>query len=290
MAFLESQNPDTFLVPEVPEIELSEDSLESQKLTHAKRTLYIKNLNEQVKGEDMEECLNQIFKRYGRVLQVSVKKNVAMKGQAFIVFKSKQSAKDALAGMHDVLFFQKKMNIDWARRDSDIALPEPKRSTKLNRSRLITKEYFQTEKFKKRMAKKMDLRSKQMENPKSNPMPGILDRMLDPNRPPVNPNFMPVVVQQNPMPGNMTMGQRLQQTLNAPHDVLLVEKLPDLTDEEVKGLFKVYDGFKGVRYIQKRRLAFVDFESSVQAGSALNHVKSQAEQQGQVICINFAKK
>ena len=60
-------------------------------------TLYINNLNERVKLEssdhlilltflDLKEQLHQLFSAYGKILAVHAKKNIRMRGQAFVVF------------------------------------------------------------------------------------------------------------------------------------------------------------------------------------------------------------
>ena len=43
-------------------------------------TLYINNLNERVHIEDMKQALYDIFYKYGKILDIKVKRNIRMRG------------------------------------------------------------------------------------------------------------------------------------------------------------------------------------------------------------------
>ena len=117
--------------------DLSDDEQEP-KPSHAVRTLYIKNLNEKVPLKDLKECLYVLAQRFGQVLDIKAKRNVVMRGQAFVVFKKKECAKAAKEGLNGFTIFNKAMEVNWAKRDSDFILPKDKRSYKIGKSKLVT--------------------------------------------------------------------------------------------------------------------------------------------------------
>lgn len=47
-------------------------------------SLYINNLNERVHIEDMKQALYDIFYKYGKILDIKVKRNIRMRGYPFI--------------------------------------------------------------------------------------------------------------------------------------------------------------------------------------------------------------
>lgn len=244
---------------------------------HARCTLYVKNLNEKVRLDNLKECLFSIFSRFGRVIQVSAKRNVVMRGQAFIVFQNPAHAQEALKKLNKVPFFGKPMEVQWAKRDSDITLsPMQADRAKKTRKRVISKSYFQSAKFKERMTKKLALRSKEMQGIEKLNM-NILDRMLNPGASHAGPK--------SDKPNLAT-----QKRLNEPHSMLILEKLPEISTEQLRGLFSGLEGFKEIRHILSKRIALVNFEDSNVASSALETVESHVFEGGDPICINFAKK
>lgn len=231
-----------------------------------------------------------MFSRFGRVLRVSAKKNVVMRGQAFIAFQNPLQAQEALKTLNNAPFFGKLMEIQWAKRDSDITLsPAQAQKNKETRKRLISKNYFQTPKFKERMNKKIALRSKEMQNLNNLNM-NLLDKMLNPDN--TNPDHQnPSDLAQNKIPKSYKEPKTsMQKPLNEPHSMLILEKLPDIATDDVKKLFSSFEGFKEIRHIRLKRLALVDFMDSSAATTALESVKSHMFESGDLIQVNFAKK
>jgi RNA recognition motif-containing protein len=79
-----------------------------------KQTLYIRNLNEQIDLEQMKLAIQSLF----NPLDVKVKRNVRVRGQAFVSFASVELAKRAME-LNGYLLFEKPIDIQWARQDSD---------------------------------------------------------------------------------------------------------------------------------------------------------------------------
>jgi RNA recognition motif-containing protein len=258
--------------------ELSEDEAEDEASGHALRTLYIKNLNEKVSLRDLKECLYVLGQRFGQVLDVKAKKNVVMRGQSFIVFKKKQHAKAAKEGLNGFTIFGKQMEVQWAKRDSDFVISKDKRSYKIGKSRLVTKDYFHSEKFKQRMHKKLNEQQSTMIN-NSLPVNSQNITTMNDNS---NDSLNKVIANTN------LMYQEKQ--LNQINNTLLLDKLPDISTDVLIQIFSVFEGYKGVRHIRPRRVSFVDFDVNTQASSALAQTKDHIFEDGTKISINFAKK
>lgn len=254
------------------------DNETDQTTPHALRTLYIKNLNEKVSLRDLKECLYVLGQRFGQVLDVKAKRNVVMRGQAFIVFKKKQHAKAAREGLNGFTIFGKQMEVQWAKRDSDFVIPKDKRSYKIGKSRLVTKDYFHSEKFKQRMHKKLN---EQQSNMINNSVPVNSENNTAMNDK-LNDSLNKVMVNVNQM--------FQEKQLNQINNILLLDKLPDISTDVLIQIFSVFDGYKGVRHIRPRRVSFVDFEVNTQASSALAQTKDHVFEDGTKISINFAKK
>ncbi len=62
-------------------------------------TIYINNLNEKIKKEDLKKSLYAIFSQFGQILDIVALKTLKMRGQAFVIFKEINSATNALRSM-----------------------------------------------------------------------------------------------------------------------------------------------------------------------------------------------
>ncbi|XP_070762008.1 U1 small nuclear ribonucleoprotein A isoform X4 [Enoplosus armatus] len=83
-------------------------------------TIYINNLNEKIKKDELKKSLYAIFSQFGQILDILVARNLKMKGQAFVIFKEVNSASNALRSMQGFPFYDKPMRIQYAKQDSDI--------------------------------------------------------------------------------------------------------------------------------------------------------------------------
>ncbi|ODQ54004.1 RNA-binding domain-containing protein [Saitoella complicata NRRL Y-17804] len=82
-------------------------------------TLYIKNLDNHVKKDDLRLCLYCLFSTYGPILDVVALKTKKMHGQAHIVFRDVLSATTAMRALQGQEFLGKELRIDYARSKSD---------------------------------------------------------------------------------------------------------------------------------------------------------------------------
>ncbi|KAF8609832.1 RNA-binding domain-containing protein [Ceratobasidium sp. AG-I] len=79
------------------------------------KTLYIKNLNDQIKKEELKSQLYALFSPYGRILDVVAMKRPQMRGQAFVVFHDLAGATAAMRAWDGEVFYDKEMRIEYAK-------------------------------------------------------------------------------------------------------------------------------------------------------------------------------
>lgn len=72
-------------------------------------TIYINNLNEKVKKEDLKKSLYAIFSQFGQILGIIALKTLKMRGQAFVIFKEISSATNGIRAMQGFPFYDKPM-------------------------------------------------------------------------------------------------------------------------------------------------------------------------------------
>ncbi|GAB0099403.1 U1 small nuclear ribonucleoprotein A [Sergentomyia squamirostris] len=83
-------------------------------------TIYINNLNEKVKKEELKKSLYAIFSQFGQILDIVAMTTLKMRGQAFVIFKEIASATNALRTMQGFPFYDKPMRIQYCKTDSDL--------------------------------------------------------------------------------------------------------------------------------------------------------------------------
>lgn len=72
-------------------------------------TIYINNLNEKIKKDELKKSLYAIFSQFGQILDIVALKTLKMRGQAFVIFKEIASATNALRSMQGFPFYDKPM-------------------------------------------------------------------------------------------------------------------------------------------------------------------------------------
>merc|ERR1712121_525640 len=90
-----------------------------KKMERPNHTIYINNLNEKTKKDDLRKSLYAIFSQFGTIMEIIALKTLKMRGQAFVVFKDIPSATNALRSMQGFPFYDKPMRIAYAKSKSD---------------------------------------------------------------------------------------------------------------------------------------------------------------------------
>ncbi|KAG9472506.1 U1 small nuclear ribonucleoprotein A [Eleutherodactylus coqui] len=272
-------------------------------------TIYINNLNEKIKKDELKKSLYAIFSQFGQILDILVSRSLKMRGQAFVIFKEVSSATNALRSMQGFPFYDKPMRIQYAKSDSDIIAKM--KGTFVERDR---------KRQEKRKVKGQDAAVAKKAVPGGPVVPGLPGQIPGmQNIPGMNqaprmmhmagqspymhhPGMMPppgIAPGQMP-PGGMPHGQMMpgqmapmqQISENPPNHILFLTNLPEETNELMLSmLFNQFPGFKEVRLVPGRHdIAFVEFDNEVQAGAARESLQGFKITQSNSMKISFAKK
>ncbi|KAK2847287.1 hypothetical protein Q5P01_010286 [Channa striata] len=272
-------------------------------------TIYINNLNEKIKKDELKKSLYAIFSQFGQILDILVAQNLKMKGQAFVIFKEINSASNALRSMQGFPFYDKPMRIQYAKQDSDIIAKMKgtyvERDRKKEKKKIKGPDAAGTKKGVPGAAAPMVAgvpaampgMPPMSQAPRMMHMPGQPPYMPPPGMippPGMAPGQMPpgAIPPGQMMPGQMP-GQMPQQVAeNPPNHILFLTNLPEETNELMLSmLFNQFPGFKEVRLVPGRHdIAFVEFENEVQAGAARDALQGFKITQTNAMKISFAKK
>ncbi|XP_029026142.1 U1 small nuclear ribonucleoprotein A [Betta splendens] len=261
-------------------------------------TIYINNLNEKIKKDELKKSLYAIFSQFGQILDILVARNLKMKGQAFVIFKEVNSASNALRSMQGFPFYDKPMRIQYAKQDSDIIAKMKGTYVERDRKKEKKKPKPETGGSKKGaaaglVAAAMPGMPNMSQAPRMMHMPGQPPYMPPPGMIPP-PGMAPGQMPPGAMaPGQMMPGQMPQQVAeNPPNHILFLTNLPEETNELMLSmLFNQFPGFKEVRLVPGRHdIAFVEFDNEVQAGAARDALQGFKITQTNAMKISFAKK
>ncbi|KAF9171180.1 hypothetical protein BGX21_001692 [Mortierella sp. AD011] len=82
------------------------------------QTIYVRNLNEKIKKNELKRSLYGLFSAYGKIISIVASKTKRDRGQAFIAFSDIVSATAALRGLQGFTFYGKSMEIQYAKTKS----------------------------------------------------------------------------------------------------------------------------------------------------------------------------
>ncbi|XP_024020217.1 U2 small nuclear ribonucleoprotein B'' 2 isoform X1 [Morus notabilis] len=227
--------------------------------TPPNQTIYIKNLNEKIKKEELKRSLYALFSQYGRILDVVALKTLKLRGQAWIAFSEVTAASNAVRQMQNFPFYDKPMRIQYAKTKSDcVAKAEGS---------------FVPREKKKKQEEKAERKRRAEEGQQS----------AAPNDTGAENGVTTAPFRQ----GNM----RAQEAA-APNNILFIENLPHETNSMMlELLFRQYPGFREVRMIEaKPGIAFVEFEDDVQSSMAMQALQGFKITPQNPMAITFAKK
>ncbi|XP_048864266.1 U2 small nuclear ribonucleoprotein B'' [Brienomyrus brachyistius] len=213
-------------------------------------TIYINNVNDKIKKEELKRSLYALFSQFGQILDIVALKTMKMRGQAFVVFKELTAATNALRQLQSFPFYNKPMRIQYAKTDSEIISK--------TRGTFGEKE------------KKKDKKKKTQE------------QALNAAKKPASGSATP---QANAAPSQQVPD-------NPPNYILFLNNLPEETNEMMLSmLFNQFPGFKEVRLVPGRHdIAFVEFESEGQAGTARDALQGFRITSTCAMKITYAKK
>ncbi|CAK7319951.1 U2 small nuclear ribonucleoprotein B'' isoform X1 [Vulpes vulpes] len=218
-------------------------------------TIYINNMNDKIKKEELKRSLYALFSQFGHVVDIVALKTMKMRGQAFVIFKELGSSTNALRQLQGFPFYGKPMRIQYAKTDSDII--SKMRGTFADKEKKKEKKKAKTvEQTATTASKKPGQGTPNAANTQGNSTP-------NPQVPDYPPNY-----------------------------ILFLNNLPEETNEMMLSmLFNQFPGFKEVRLVPGRHdIAFVEFENDGQAGAARDALQGFKITPSHAMKITYAKK
>lgn len=224
------------------------------------QTIYINNLNEKIKQEELKKSLQAMFSQFGTILDVVAMKTLKMKGQAFVVFKDVSSATQAMRSMQGFPFHDKPLRIAYAKSKSDAV-------AKLDNTFVPRDKKKRKAEEAKRKIQAIAAKQAKMNQFQSNMLP-----------PAANPYQM--------------AQQQMQAVEPPPNHILFLSNLPDETTQLMLSmLFQQIQGYKEARLVNGRHdIAFVEFENADQAKIAKNQLNGYKISPSHPMIITYAKK
>ncbi|KAM3960769.1 U1 small nuclear ribonucleoprotein A snf [Aphomia sociella] len=214
-------------------------------------TIYINNLNEKIKKEELKKSLYAIFSQFGQILDIVALKTLKMRGQAFVIFKEIASATVALRSMQTFPFYDKPMRIQYSKTDSDVIAK--------------MKGTFQERPKRPKLPKGTDdAKKKKNKEAGRNAVHGI-----------GQPNLL----------NNVNAEQPPNQIL------FLTNLPDETSEMMLSMLFNQFPGFKEVRLVPNRHdIAFVEFANEMQSAAAKEALQGFKITPTHAMKITFAKK
>ncbi|XP_054723080.1 U1 small nuclear ribonucleoprotein A-like [Uloborus diversus] len=237
-------------------------------------SIYINNLNEKIKKEELKKSLYAIFSQFGQIVDVVALKTMKMRGQAFVAFKDINSATNALRSMQGFPFYDKPMRIQYAKSDSNVIAKA--KGTFVERSNQSKVGADGTE------SKKQKRKGKDQKGVNQALQSGLL----------------PGSVAHNLVSNTRTSHISAPSQLAAhameqpPNQILFLTNLPaETSDMMLSMLFNQFPGFKEVRLVPGRHdIAFVEFDNEVLSSAAKDALQGFKITPTNAMKITFAKK
>lgn len=237
-------------------------------------TIYINNLNEKIKKDELKKSLYAIFSQFGQILDIVAMKSLKMRGQAFVIFKDINSSTNALRSMQGFPFYDKPMRIQYSKKDSDMVAKM--KGTFVERPKKQKKEEEPVVEKKSRKRGQANAARERASREQQSAAP-----------------VQPVVQQpaqiQGPVGGTAPATTIPEQP---PNQILFLTNLPEETNEMMLSmLFNQFPGFKEVRLVPGRHdIAFVEFETETQSAAAKDALQGFKITPSNAMKISFAKK
>ncbi|KAG7637949.1 U2 small nuclear ribonucleoprotein B'' [Arabidopsis thaliana] len=223
------------------------------------QSIYIQNLNERIKKEELKRSLYCLFSQFGRILDVVALKTPKLRGQAWVTFSEVTAAGHAVRQMQNFPFYDKPMRLQYAKAKSDCLAK--------------AEGTFVPKDKKRKQEEKVERKREDSQRPNTANGPSA-------NGPSANNGV--------PAPSFQPSGQETMPSNN----ILFIQNLPhETTSMMLQLLFEQYLGFKEIRMIDaKPGIAFVEYEDDVQASIAMQPLQGFKITPQNPMVISFAKK
>ncbi|TVY62258.1 U1 small nuclear ribonucleoprotein [Lachnellula suecica] len=224
-------------------------------------TVYVRNLEERIRIDNMVESLRELFSEYGNVIDIVAKTNLKAKGQAFVVFETVEEAQKAIDEIQGFELFDKELVLAFAKTRSDATV-----------KRTCTEEEFESHKRRRTAEKDKRKAAEQAEAQKLLKRPGAAPDAAAAARP-IKATRGAGLKSSNPAGAAVIPDEYLP-----PNKVLFLQNLPEEYDiDALTTIFGRFEGFREVRLVPGRKgLAFVEYESETGAISAKENTAGMA--------------
>merc|ERR1712072_317081 len=226
-------------------------------------TIRVNNLNEKVKGVKLTKAIAAVFKQFGDILEIVAMDSLKRRGQAFVVFDKEEAAVEAKQRMQGFPFYDKPMNIEFAKTKSDV---------------IARREGLPIDSADVRLAR----RKVKWQEEKKNPPP--------PKK--VKATAEIQAVSAVPAPTQRPIEAPPPPEMQVPNNILFIQNLPEEAAEgALNELFRACTGFTELRAIPGRSdIAFVEFDDEMQAGIAMQSYQGYKLGASSGMVISYAKK
>lgn len=218
------------------------------------KTLYVRNLDESIKLPILKQDLQTIFSQFGTVINVVAHKNIRMRGQAFIVFADQLAAEKALGGVQEFPFHGKKMEVHYAKTQSDDTIKRERGEEEFEQHKKQRLQVKGASIFMEgRLLTGVEMKKAAEEAKKARQaLPGAATAAAAQRK---QPRPVQPAIPSHHLP---------------PNKVLFLQNLPDsTTKEQLAQIYGQFDGFREVRMVPGRKgIAFVEYDMEGQAGLA----------------------
>ena len=244
------------MMPPFPPLQAQVDRVKAEPLQKPCATVYVQNLNERIKIADIKDSLFQLFSNVGEVHEVHAKKNIKMRGQAFVVAADEEAAETMIKDLRGHMFYGKPLRLNFAKDDSDFnAKMKGTFDATVSKKREVMNQEFvkiRDQKAKRKIIDKVIQLRRQSHQSLSGG-----DSALNPGR-------------------TMHGGPTLFAGQPEKYKILFIERLPKngVAVEQLEDIFEKYNGFVEVRMIAEKGLAFVEYLNDDYAAFALQDVKA----------------
>ncbi|OBT59201.1 hypothetical protein VE04_00321 [Pseudogymnoascus sp. 24MN13] len=240
-------------------------------------TVYVRNLEEHIKVDQLKEALTELFSEYGEIIDIVAKTNLKAKGQAFVVFDTVESAQKAIDEVQGFELFEKPMQLAFAKTRSDATV-----------KRIGDEEEYESHK-RKRLAEKDKKKSAEAaeEAKKLKIAAAAAGNAADMTSRPIKATRGAGLRSSNAATNAVVPDEYLP-----PNKILFVQNVPDEYDiDALTSIFGRFEGFREVRLVPGRRgIAFVEYEAEAGAISAKENTAGVAlGEAGQAIKVTYQR-
>lgn len=209
-----------------------------------------------------------MFSNYGEILEVHAKKNIRLRGQAFIVCHNEETAEACIKALRGFLFFGKPLRLNFASKDSDLI------------SKL--KGTFDPEVLQKRAVYHVDTtRVRDLKVKRK-----LIHRLLKLRQQTASIQTSETFENRFAIEGDV-IGSRTQKLVatgriggyqSESYKILFLENVPRNTrPEQLDSIFSQYSGFVEVRHIPEKGVAFIEFVNEDYATIALRDLQQEKQ-------------